>query len=230
MENPFLYIYTVFSLNRALNFCCIEKNIFCIEKLLFNKSNHFWIPSWDENFRCAVSHGKPTDSKLTTVVSRMKQFYYISCQSANQPKEKVEKTQRRFYSVLFFTFAQSYLPRTTFNLTPIKSCVRPFRTSTILCSCKLWPSPGTCATYSFPPGSLTRTHRRLAELGFLGFLMMVFKTTPLAKGFPDSGNLRPCVTFGKLRCVRQRHLKSNLFCWIISFRLGRLTGLKGSST
>lgn len=80
------------------------------------------------------------------------------------------------------TAAQSNTPRTTLCLTPTRSWQRPPRTNTVLCSCRLWPSPGTYAVTSLPLVRRTRTQRRLAEFGFLGFRMIVFSTTAFMKG------------------------------------------------
>ena len=44
--------------------------------------------------------------------------------------------------VYFLTWAKSYFPRMHFSLTPGKSGTRPPLTKTMLCSCKLCPSPG----------------------------------------------------------------------------------------
>lgn len=101
----------------------------------------------------------------------------------------IEQALRCCYpvTVFFTTWGQSYLPRTTFNLTPGTSFKRPTRTNTMLCSCKLCPSPGTWAIISFPVLNFTKTHLRLAEFGFLGFFIKVFRTTPLANGLPSRG-------------------------------------------
>lgn len=56
-------------------------------------------------------------------------------------------------------------------------------------TCKLCPIPGTYATASFPLDNRTRTHFRLAEFGFLGFFINVFKTTPFNIGLPSRGFL-----------------------------------------
>ncbi len=88
------------------------------------------------------------------------------------------------YCFFFTTCAQSYLPLTTVILTPGKSCVLPPCISTTLCSWRLCPSPGMYATASWPLDRRTRAHLRLAELGFLGFLIMVFSTTALSCGCP----------------------------------------------
>ena len=88
-------------------------------------------------------------------------------------------------SLYFLTSPQSYFPLTTLSLTPGVSCKFPPRTNTMLCSCRVWPSPGTYAVISLPLLSRTRTHLRLAEFGFFGFLIRVFSTTPLSCGRPS---------------------------------------------
>lgn len=87
------------------------------------------------------------------------------------------------------TWGKSYLPRTHLSLTPGTSRSLPTLTRTILCSWRLCPSPGTYATISLPVDRRTNTHLRLAEFGFLGFLMSVFRTTPLACGLFTRGFL-----------------------------------------
>lgn len=102
----------------------------------------------------------------------------------------------------FFTWAQSYFPRTTLSFTPGRSCVRPPSTKTMLCSCRLCPSPGIKTTTSLPLLSRTRAHLRFAELGFLGLRIMVFSTTPFSWGQPPKG---PTLGGGRLglpaRCI-----------------------------
>merc|ERR1719354_93216 len=85
----------------------------------------------------------------------------------------------------FTTWAQSYLPRTTVSLTPGRSCVLPPCTSTTLCSWRLCPSPGMNTTASLPLDSRTRAHLRLAELGFFGLRIMVFRITAFNCGRPN---------------------------------------------
>lgn len=89
------------------------------------------------------------------------------------------------YCFFFTTCAQSYLPLTTVSLTPGRSCVLPPCINTTLCSCKLCPSPGINTTASLPLERRTRAHLRLAELGFFGFLIMVFRTTAFSCGRPN---------------------------------------------
>lgn len=89
------------------------------------------------------------------------------------------------YCFFFTTCAQSYFPRTTLSLTPGRSWVLPPSTSTTLCSCRLCPSPGMKTTASLPLDSRTRAHFLFAELGFLGFRIMVFRTTAFSWGRPN---------------------------------------------
>lgn len=100
------------------------------------------------------------------------------------------------------TCCRSYFPRTHLTLTPGTSLSLPGLTKTTLCSCRLCPSPGIKATISFPVVSRTNTHLRLAELGFLGFLMSVLSTTPRAKGLSPKGFLfLRFFLMGPVRCI-----------------------------
>lgn len=100
------------------------------------------------------------------------------------------------------TCGKSYFPLTHFNLTPGQSCTLPTLTRTILCSCKLCPIPGIYATISLPFDSRTNTHFLLAELGFFGFLISVFRTTPFANGLPFRGFLDGrFFMWGPVRCI-----------------------------
>ena len=74
--------------------------------------------------------------------------------------------------------------------TPGTSCTLPPRIRTTLCSCKLWPSPGIYAVTSLPLLSLTLATFRMAELGFLGFVVKIREQTPLTKGEPSSAGAR----------------------------------------
>lgn len=58
------------------------------------------------------------------------------------------------------------------------------------------------ATISLPLLNLTNTHFLLAELGFLGFLIKVFNTTPFSMGLPLRGFLG-ALTFlwGPFKCI-----------------------------
>lgn len=106
------------------------------------------------------------------------------------------------YCFFLTTCMRSYLPRTHLSLTPGTSRNLPGLTKTMLCSCRLWPCPGTYATISLPVVSRTNTHLRLAELGFLGFLISVFRTTPLAKGLLTKGFLFLRIFWiGPVRCI-----------------------------
>lgn len=89
------------------------------------------------------------------------------------------------YCFFFTTWAQSYLPLITVSFTPGRSCVLPPWTSTTLCSWRLCPSPGIKTTASFPLDRRTLAHLRLAEFGFLGFRMSVFRMTAFIWGRPN---------------------------------------------
>lgn len=110
----------------------------------------------------------------------------------NVVKKNIKLTRTNFiplktsvnYCFFLTTCAQSYFPLTTVSLTPGRSCVRPPCTNTTLCSWRLWPSPGMNTTASFPLERRTRAHLRFAELGFFGFLIMVFRTIALSCGRP----------------------------------------------
>src|SRR5262245_6065 len=62
--------------------------------------------------------------------------------------------------------------------TPGRSFTRPPRTSTIECSCRLWPTPGMYAVTSIPVVSRTRATFRRAELGFFGVCVKTRVQTP----------------------------------------------------
>lgn len=85
-------------------------------------------------------------------------------------------------TLLFGTPPKSSAPRTILYLTPGKSCVRPPRKRTTLCSCKLCPSPWIYANVVLPFVNFTRANLRLAELGFLGFIVPTCAQTPLRWG------------------------------------------------
>jgi hypothetical protein len=74
----------------------------------------------------------------------------------------------------------------TWYRTPGKSLTRPPRTSTIECSCKLWPSPGMYTVASFPFESRTRAIFRKAEFGFLGVMVRTWRQTPRFWGHPSN--------------------------------------------
>src|ERR1019366_1294218 len=81
--------------------------------------------------------------------------------------------------------------------TPGRSLTRPPRTSTIECSCKLWPSPGIYAVTSMPLDKRTRATLRSAELGFFGVMILTCKHTPRFCGHPVMAGcfgLRVCTT------------------------------------
>src|SRR5699024_5586148 len=59
-----------------------------------------------------------------------------------------------------------------------KSFTRAPRTSTTLCSCKLWPIPGIYALISILLDKRTRAYLRNAEIGFLGAIVPTRVQTP----------------------------------------------------
>src|SRR6185295_10962489 len=88
------------------------------------------------------------------------------------------------------TPAQSRVPRTMWYRTPGRSRTRPPRTSTIECSCRLWPSPGIYTVTSLPFDSRTRAILRIAELGFFGVMVFTCKHTPRRCGhLSNTGDL-----------------------------------------
>ena len=98
----------------------------------------------------------------------------------------------RFHSHIFAVLGvsqciKSYLPRIHLSWTPGRSCVRPGRTKTTLCSCSVCRSPGMYAIISFPLLSRTRQHLRWAELGFFGFRIISCKMTPFIWGCGPMG-------------------------------------------
>src|SRR3954469_1954845 len=68
--------------------------------------------------------------------------------------------------------------------TPGRSFTRPPRTSTIECSCRLWPTPGMYAVTSMPLVSRTRATLRSAEFGFFGAVVYTRVHTPRRWGEP----------------------------------------------
>lgn len=70
------------------------------------------------------------------------------------------------------------------HLSPIRSTVRPPRTRTTECSCRLWPSPMMYAVTTLPSESFILATLRSAEFGLRGLTVKVFKTTPLRWGRP----------------------------------------------
>src|SRR3954466_527159 len=62
--------------------------------------------------------------------------------------------------------------------TPGRSFTRPPRTSTIECSCRLWPTPGMYAVTSMPLVRRTRATLRSAEFGFFGVVVYTRVQTP----------------------------------------------------
>src|SRR5204862_1670458 len=69
------------------------------------------------------------------------------------------------------TPCRSSEPRTMWYRTPGRSLTRPPRTSTTLCSCRLWPSPPMYEMISNPFVSRTLATLRSAEFGFLGVVV-----------------------------------------------------------
>jgi hypothetical protein len=99
--------------------------------------------------------------------------------------------------ILLATPAKSNVPLTKWYLIPGVSCTLPPLTNTILCSDKLWPSPGINAEMTFPLDNLTLQHFRNAELGFFGLTIITLNTTPFLKGeFCKSGALEFLRLFG----------------------------------
>lgn len=107
-----------------------------------------------------------------------------------------------FVCVFFTTCGKSYFPLTHVIFTPGKSLHRPLRTNTTLCSWRLCPSPGTYAIISLPLLKRTRTHFRLAEFGFFGFRINVFKMTPFKNGLSPNGfRLNIGFLWGPVLCI-----------------------------
>src|SRR6476646_12227246 len=73
--------------------------------------------------------------------------------------------------------------------TPGRSRTRPPRTSTIECSCRLWPTPGMYAVTSMPLVRRTRATLRRAEFGFLGVVVYTRVHTPRRWGEPLSAGV-----------------------------------------
>src|SRR5947209_16738505 len=91
--------------------------------------------------------------------------------------------------------------------TPGRSRTRPPRTSTMECSCRLWPTPGMYAVTSWPLVSRTRATLRSAEFGFLGVLVYTRVQTPRRWGAPRRAGVLLLVVFD---C---RPLRTS--CWIV---------------
>src|SRR4051812_41539396 len=68
--------------------------------------------------------------------------------------------------------------------TPGRSFTRPPRTSTIECSCRLWPIPGMYAVTSMPVVRRTLATLRSAEFGFFGVVVKTRVHTPRRCGDP----------------------------------------------
>src|SRR6266404_9604509 len=86
----------------------------------------------------------------------------------------------------FSTPAASSVPRTMWYRTPGKSFTRPPRTSTIECSCRLWPTPGMYVVTSIAFVRRTRATLRKAEFGFFGVCVYTRMHTPRFSGQPAS--------------------------------------------
>src|SRR5512146_2982315 len=56
--------------------------------------------------------------------------------------------------------------------------------STVLCSCRLWSTPGIYAVTSLPLVSRTRATFRNAEFGFFGVCVLTIRHTPRRCGEP----------------------------------------------
>jgi len=80
--------------------------------------------------------------------------------------------------IRLMTPVKSSAPRTHLYRTPGRSCVRPPLTSTTLCSCNRWPSPGIYACTVFPEFKRTLATFRFAEFGFFGFRTKIVVMTP----------------------------------------------------
>src|SRR5436190_5575802 len=91
--------------------------------------------------------------------------------------------------------------------TPGRSFTRPPRTSTIECSCRLWPTPGMYAVTSIWLVSLTRATLRSAELGFFGVVVYTRVHTPRRCGLPLRAGVLVLLT------LSWRPLRTS--CWIV---------------
>src|SRR5215468_10941155 len=81
-------------------------------------------------------------------------------------------------------------PRMILYRTPGRSFTRPPRTSTIECSCRLWPMPGMYVVTSTAFVSRTRATLRSAEFGFFGVWVYTRMHTPRFSGQPiNAGDL-----------------------------------------
>src|ERR1700731_3320933 len=72
----------------------------------------------------------------------------------------------------------------TLYRTPGRSFTRPPRTSTMECSCKLWPMPGMYVVTSTELVKRTRATLRNAEFGFFGVCVYTRMHTPRFSGQP----------------------------------------------
>src|ERR1700674_6089376 len=98
----------------------------------------------------------------------------------------------------FSTPAASSVPRTTWYRTPGKSFTRPPRTSTMECSCKLWPMPGMYVVTSTEFVKRTRATLRSAEFGFFGVCVYTRMHTPRFSGQPiNAGDFVLTWTFSR---------------------------------
>src|SRR5271170_2143092 len=98
----------------------------------------------------------------------------------------------------FSTPAASSVPRIIWYRTPGRSFTRPPRTSTIECSCKLWPMPGMYVVTSTEFVNRTRATLRSAEFGFFGVCVYTRMHTPRFSGQPiNAGDFVLTRTFSR---------------------------------
>src|SRR5215204_4402304 len=96
--------------------------------------------------------------------------------------------------------------------TPGRSFTRPPRTSTMECSCRLWPSPGMYAVTSVLEVRRTRATLRSAEFGFFGVVVYTRVHTPRRCGEPFRAGVLV------LETLSVRPLRTS--CWIVGMELG----------
>lgn len=91
----------------------------------------------------------------------------------------------------WWTNLKSYFPRMVTYLTPGISRRRPPLIRTLDHFCRLWPIP-SIPTYNLTlvKGINNLRVLRLAEFGFFGLLITIFKQKPFFCGQPDSPNLK----------------------------------------
>src|SRR6185295_7706150 len=100
--------------------------------------------------------------------------------------------------------------------TPGRSFTRPPRTSTIECSCRLWPTPGMYAVTSIPLVRRTRATLRRAEFGFLGVVVYTRVHTPRRCGAPFRAGVLVLVA------LVSRPLRTS--CWMVGTRYLEILG------